>query len=334
MMSLFALPSEIFQQVLSESVGFENFASLRLVHPHFNSTIRASAEHLMRNIICSQNVSDHVLRLYQQVDKTNIDTVLTDQKLFSLLRLHQNVATCVRLEAILGAHRDKFSRFPVWSDVPAQGFNHIESVLLFSAFQYQLVKSVEAQAEGNSSTMIARAKVNHKNFDWLKLGQGFMNFVRDQLTVDDLEALMIIANFCAISSRFMSTILTFRCDFSDAGATNHWQNEQLDSALLTECILWGGPSWLTKSLHDSISPTVSVQSQSEITAEDHITIWSGFRRDAARLTANGAARFLWKERARKLALERQLDKTSGMKKKATRPDLKVDAAVWRGSSGG
>ena len=333
-MSLFALPSEIFQQVLSHTVEFENFASLRLVHPHFNSTIRASAEYLMRNIIFSQNISGRVLCLYQQVDEPSVDTVLTDQKLSSLLRLHQDMTTCVLLEAVLEAHRDKFSQFPIWSDVPAQGFNHIESVLVFSAFQYELVRSVEAQAESKSSTMIARAKLNNNNFDWLKLSQRFIHFVRDQLTVDDLEALMIIANFCAISTRFMDTILTSRCEFNDAGPTGHWQNEQLGSALLTECILWEGPSWLAKSLHESISPTVSVQRQSKIPADNHNTIWTGSRGNAARLTANGIARFLWKERARKLELERHLNEALGTKTTATRPDLKVDAAVWRGSSGG
>lgn len=333
-MSLFALPSEIFQQVLSHTVGFENFASLRLVHPHFNSTIRASAEYLMRNIIFSQNISGRVLCLYQQVDEPSVDTVLTDQKLSLLLRLHQDMTTCVLLEAVLEAHRDKFSQFPIWSDVPAQGFNHIESVLVFSAFQYELVRSVEAQAESKSSTMIARAKLNNNNFDWLKLSQRFIHFVRDQLTVDDLEALMIIANFCAISTRFMDTILTSRCEFNDAGPTGHWQNEQLGSALLTECILWEGPSWLAKSLHESISPTVSVQRQSKIPADNHNTIWTGSRGNAARLTANGIARFLWKERARKLELERHLNEALGTKTTATRPDLKVDAAVWRGSSGG
>jgi hypothetical protein len=332
-MSLFALPSEIFQQVLSHTVEFENFAGLRLVHPHFNSTIRASAEDLMRNIILSHNISGRVLRLYQQADEPNVDMVFTDQKLSSLLRLHKNMATCVLLGAVLEAHRDKFSQFPIWSDVPAQSFNHIEPVLVFSAFQYELVRSVEAQAESKSSTMIARAKFNN-NFDWLKLSQRFMHFVRDQLTVDDLEALMIIANFCAISTRFVDTILTSRCEFNDAGATGHWQNEQLGSALLTECILWGGPSWLAKSLHESILPTVSVQRQSKIPVGNHNTIWTGSRGNAARLTANGIARFLWKERARKLELERHLNEASETKTNAIRPDLKVDAAVWRGSSGG
>ena len=56
--------------------------------------------------------------------------------------------------------------------------------------------------------------------------------------------------------------------------------------------------------------------------------------EAARLTAIGVAPLLWKERAMKLELERQVAETSGKETKQIKSDLRVDAAVWRGSSGG
>jgi hypothetical protein len=331
-MSIFALPSEIFQQILSETMTFQNFTSLRLVHPHFNDTIRVSAEHLMRSLVRSQNVSDRVLSLSQQFEGIKAGNEPAEQKLSALLRLHQNVATGVRLEAVLDAHREKFVAFPIWADVPAKGFGRIESVLLFAAFQHELVRAAEVCEGGGFPRMIARANSSNDHFQWLKLDQRFADFVRDQLTVDDLQALITIVNFSAISTRFIDTILTARYYFNDARATDHWQNEQLGSALLAERILWEGPSWLAKSLHQSVTPALQ---QLTITAAAlERTIWTGSRGEAAQLTANGVARLLWKERVMKLELERQVAETSGMETKQRRSDLRVDAAVWRGSSGG
>lgn len=336
-MSLLALPPELFQQILSETATFENFTSLRLVHPHFDNIIRTSAEYLMKGVVRAQNVSDHVFSLHQQYDRKKTGTELLEQQLSSLLRLHKNVATCIRLERVLDAHREKFAAFPIWADVPAKGFGSIESVLIFSAFQRELIRSVQAQDESQFSGMIARADASNDHFEWLKLDQRFMDFIRDQLTVDDLQALMTIVNFCAISTRFIDTILTSRYYFNDAGASDHWQNEQLGSALLAERILWRGPSWLAKMLCQSIqsnAPAIVVQQNGSLDVSDDHTMWTGSRAEAARLAANGIARFLWKERALKLELEQRLAETSGVEMKPLRPDLRVDAAVWRGSSGG
>lgn len=236
-MSIFALPSEIFQHILSETVAFRNFTGLRLVHLHFNNTVRVSAEHLMRSLVRSQNVSDRVLSLNQQFEGIKAGTELAEQRLFALLRLHQNVVTCGRLEAVLDAHREKFIAFPIWADVPAKGFGSIGSVLVFAAFQHELVRAVEVCEVGGFPRMIARANSSNDHFQWLKLDQRFVDFVQDQLTVDGLQALMTIVNFCAISTRFIDTILTSRYYFNDAGATDHRQNEQLGSALLAERIL-------------------------------------------------------------------------------------------------
>lgn len=333
-MSLFSLPSEIFQQILSETVPSGNFTCLRLVHSHFNNTIRVSAEHLMRSLVQSRNVSDRVLDLHQQFEGPEAGTQVIDQKLSLLLRLHHNVATCVRLESVLDLSREKFAAFPIWADVPAKGFGSIEAVLVFAAFQHELVKSIRAQEQGRFPNTIARANHNNDHLEWLNLDQRFMDFVRDQLTVDDLQTVMTIVNFCAISTRFIDTILTSRYYFNDAGETDHWQNEQLGSALLAERILWGGPSWLAKTLHQSRSQVMPTQQRTDTTAKDEDTMWVGSREEAAQLTANGVARFLWKERARKLDSELRLAETAGIETKPVRQDLRIDAAVWRGSSGG
>jgi hypothetical protein len=287
----------------------------------------------MRSLIRSQNVSDRVLSLHQQYEGSVIDAKLAEQKLYSLLRLHQNVATCVQLESVLDAHREKFTAFPIWADVPTKGFGSIEAVLVFAAFQHELLRSVGARKEAGFSTMIARASSDNAHFDWLPFDQQFENFVRAQLTVEDLQALMTIVNFCAISTRFIDTILTSRYYFNDARATDHWQDEQLGSALLAERILWGGPSWLAKALHGSTSPAIPGQQGTAIETNDETTMWKGSRDGAAQLTANGVARFLWKERARKLEVEREAVKTPNVDTRLARAEVRLDAVVWRGSSG-
>lgn len=139
-MSIFALPSEIFQHILSETVAFPNSTGLRLAHPHFNDTIRVLAQHLMRRLVRSSNVSDRVLSLHQQFDGMKAGTEFAEQKLSALLRLHQSVATCGRLEALVDAHSEKSIACPKRADVAAKGFGSIESVLVFAAFQSELVR--------------------------------------------------------------------------------------------------------------------------------------------------------------------------------------------------
>ena len=338
-MPLLALPSEILQQILSETMSHENFAQLRLVHSHVSDTIRASADYLTRRLVQAHGVSDHVFSLQQRIYRSTEAAKGDEQKVFFLLKLHKNIATCVELERVLDTHREKFAAFPIWADVPAKGFGSIESVLVFSAFQRELKRSVDALDDTKLPTTVARAGPRNDHFVWLNLDRDFMDFIRVQLTVDDLQALMTIVNFCAISTRFVDTILASRYYFNDAGASDHWQSEQLGSALLAERILWGGPSWLARMLNrnvDNGAQAVIAQPGIAFGADDGHTIWTGSQAEAVRLTANGVARFLWKERAHKLEreLEQKAAETSSIEIKIVRPDLKVDAAVWRGSSGG
>ena len=332
-MALLNLPSEIFQQVISETVTYENFLELRLVHSFFNDTIRDSAEYLTKQLLQAYQVSDHVLSLQYQIGDSGEDTRGAERKLSSFLRLHRDVATCIELEEVLDTHRE---RFAAWADVPAKGFGSLESVLIFSAFQREVKRSIEAEVNAELSTKVTCADPNNNHLIWLKLDQQFMDFVKLGLTIDDLQALMTIANFCAVSARFVDAILTSRYFFSDAGASDHWQNEQLGSALLAERILWRGPAWLAKMLRqnaDKTAPTISAQRQDPVPGNDDHTMWTGSRAEAAILTANGLARFLWKERAQRLELERKAAETLGTET-TVRRELKVDPAVWRGSSGG
>lgn len=287
----------------------------------------------MRSLIRSHEVSDRVLALHQQYEGSILGVRLAEQKLHALLRLNQNVATCVGLESVLDAHREKFAAFPIWADVPTKGFGSIEAVLVFAAFQHELLRSVKAPKEGRAPTMIARASSNNAHFDWLPFDQRFKDFVRNKLTVDDLQALMTVVNFCAVSTRFIDTILTSRYYFNDAGATGHWQDEQLGSALLAEHILWGGPAWLAKALHQSTSPVTQGQHRTGHEVNDQNTMWKGSRGEAAHLTANGVARFLWRERARKLELEREAVEASNVDIGPARVEVRLDVVVWRGSSG-
>jgi hypothetical protein len=312
-MTLLNLPSEIFQQVISETVTYDNFLELRLVHSFFNDTIRDLAEYLTQQLLQAYQVSDHILSLQYQIEDSGEDTRGAEEKLSSLLRLHRDVATCIELEEVLDTHRE---RFAVWTDVPAKGFGSIESVLVFSAFQRELKRSIEAQVKAELATKITCAGPNNDHLIWLKLDQQFMDFVKLGLTVDDLQALMTIANFCAVSTRFVDTILTSRYFFNDAGVSDRWQNEQLGSALLAERILWRGPAWLAKMLRqnvDKTAPTATAQRQDPVPANDDHTMWTGSRAEATILTANGLARFLWKERAQRLELERKAAETLGMK---------------------
>lgn len=338
-MPLLSLPSEILQQIISDTVTYNIFRSLRLVHSLFNDTIRGSADHLTRQLLQAYQVSSHILSLQPQADGIKNGTKGAEKQLLLLLRLHREVATCIELEEMLDAHREKFALNPMWADVPAKGFGSMESVLVFSAFRYELKRSIEAEVDAKSSTMVACASPKNDHLTWLNLDQQFMNFVKVGLTVENLSALMTIVNFCAVSTRFIDTIMTSRCFFNDAGASDHWQNEQLGSALLAERILWMGPAWLAKVLSKDVNKIAPVgagvvEHQIPVTSDDDHTIWTGSRMEAAQLTANGLARFLWKIRAQRLALERKAAETLGTQTKKASSELKVDPAVWRGSSGG
>lgn len=307
-MSILTLPFEIFQQVLSGTITFsyENFISLRLVHSQFDNTIRASAEYLVKKLVHARNVPEHVLSLHQHFDGSRSGTNRAEQKLSSLLRLYKDVATCIQLEELLDAHREKFAAISIWADVPAKGFGSFQSVLVFSAFQRELMRSIEVCDEADLA-LIARADADNKDFEWPKLDGSFMDFVRVQMSVDDLQALMTIVNFCAISIRFIDTILKSRYYFNNTGGSGHWHNEQLESALLAERILWRGPSWLAKTLHQNFetnTQAIPLRQHATLAAHDDHIMWAGSRAEVEKLTANGVARFLWKERARKLEIER------------------------------
>ncbi len=181
-----------------------------------------------------------------------------------------------------------------------KGFANIQEVLVFSAFQRALRRNAFRAQDGDQTpTRIAIAGSGDDHFVWISLDQRLTDFIEHELTIADLQALMTIVNFCAISTRLVDTILTWRCCFSDAGAADRWQDIQLGSALLAEKILWRGPSWLARMLCKNVDKdllTIPVQPHmiTSLSADNDHTLWTGPRAEAVRFTANGIARLLWK----------------------------------------
>ena len=252
-MPLLNLPPEIFRKVLFETMtaSSEDFIKLRLVHPHFDITIRASAKYLMNCICSTRNVPVRVLSLQQESTGSKKDTSLIDESIHSLLRIVKDAILYIQLENLLYTYRKKLLSISLWADVPVKTFGHMESVVVFASFHRELMRGVESNDDTLSSPMLARVAHNKRSMEWLSLSRRFIGFVRTQLTVDDLQTLMTMINFYATSTRFTDTILKSRHHLNESGTSGHGQNERIESALLAEHVLWRGPAWLRNALQHS-----------------------------------------------------------------------------------
>jgi hypothetical protein len=162
------------------------------------------------------------------------------------------------------------------------------------------------------------------------LSKNFVRLVKETLGLEELESAIAAINMSTI--KLWSSLLLFRPKDSTVGSFGSLTgvSSNADQAILAEHVIWKGPSWVARILERYTSPTsgqTGLENLPDVTIVEQ-GIWKGSREEGARLAANGVARLLWKERQDKI--EQRAHDSKG---RIAIADLRVDPAVWRGSSG-
>jgi hypothetical protein len=233
----------------------------------------------------------------------------------------------------------KFTNFLHETKALAAGVDHAmsrrqlssrEPFVLFAIFSEVLNSSLTI-SHSTMSDLLAPAVDAVYSFS-KSFSQNFVQFLREELTLEELEA--VIAGISVCVTKLWSDVFMFRPkDYTISGfGSLSGASFNTDKAILTEHVIWRGPLWAARilklygSARNPLSNTdIGTQLDDTLVRDG---IWKGSREEGARLVANGVARLLWRERQLKIDAREKL--SAGP---ARITDMRVDVSVWRGSSG-
>ncbi|KAI1618841.1 hypothetical protein EDD36DRAFT_480807 [Exophiala viscosa] len=165
------------------------------------------------------------------------------------------------------------------------------------------------------------------------LPEKFLQCLDTGLSLEEPESVVAAINLC--STMLWSKIFLFRPkDYSVLSfGSLSGASFNMEQALLTEHVIWKGPRWVARLLawskagerQDAQGPSNCDNVDLTRVSEG---IWRGSHQEGARIAANGLARLLRRKRQEKIE---QTASSSNIRVVIT--DMRVNAAVWRGSAG-
>ena len=316
------LPAETVSLVLEYINLNGDLSAARGVNRRLCAMVTSNSRALVKNICHQYDIPLTTLEHYS-TSRGNPKTQDAEEDLLLMLGLRSelNAFGAFTVDAARGEGSD--------SDDTVHG------LLLFAIFTRTL------QHQGVHQDSTTNIMVSNHSLDKARcvaLSQASMNLLEEGFTLFELESMVTAINMCA--SKLWSTVSDFRLgdaqtqSFANLGGYTF----SIEQAILTEAVIWKGPRWVANMPASSYlvsgDPMVDKDTQRRfqvlLSAND---LWRGSREEGARLAATGVARLLWRTRQKRVEDE----ETQKKRQEQTRPvaiaDLKLNAAVWRGSAG-
>ena len=237
----------------------------------------------------------------------------------------------------LRSELDAFRRLAI--DAGRQNISEADSMLhgllLFSILAKTLYDQGRRQ---DSTTTIMVSDKNLNKARCIALNQRSMHLLETGFTLMELESMVIAINMCA--SKLWSNVSGFRLadaqtqSFANLGGYTF----SIEQAILTEAVIWKGPVWVAKMPRTCYIASghriedMNTHGRFEVLLNGN-DLWRGSREEGARLAATGVARLLWRVRQQRVEDEQMQKKREEQSRSAGIADLKLNAAVWRGSAG-
>lgn len=321
MLSILNLPPEILSRVVRDVALSGELFSLRLSNSHLLEVISGQPQLLLEDLCRQYGVGHRIMELY-------LSAKMSSHQHLSIITF----GNFLHKTAVLGSDVDRAISNPEHTSGSGTQFGSREPFVLFAVFSHELNSSLQA-AHSTMSGVLAPSSDGGSSYS-MQFSQTFLRFLHDEVSLEDLEAIISAVNVCTL--KLWSSVFMFRPKDSTVSGFGSLSGASFntDQSILTEHVIWKGPSWVFQILnkYGPVESGMMRKAGGGAGAEDILVkegLWRGSREEGARLAANGVARLLWKERQRKI--EARVSVTPVDKMAIT--DLRVNASVWRGSSG-
>ncbi len=305
------LLSELLLLILVQATGNCDVPNLRLVNSGLNQIVVEHHRALFLGLCWTHSLPDTLLDAYFTHHAVKADGVE------GLLFLSREVSTletfCKDEQHLIGGD----------SGIQNRTLTHL---LWFSTFTSALKAGVDLQQ--NPQDILAPSGTIDSAVP-LAMTYSFKDWIKNSLSLTELEAIITAINIAA--SKLWASVFLYKVHSSRvntfASLSGHTFN--IEQAILTEHIIWHGPRWAGRLLTSpALGNTDSLEHRLHLFGP-----WFGSKEDGARIAANGLARFLWKERQRKVDEEREKKAQQSLQGQAVVATLSINPAVWRGSAG-
>ncbi|EXJ90423.1 hypothetical protein A1O1_03524 [Capronia coronata CBS 617.96] len=318
------LPVEIHVQIIRHGNIIPN---LRLCCSQFLDVIVQEAHSLLTDLCSVNDISARVWDLF----------------LLHMVRGEREKTTIVQVMALGRFLRNIETVAPDRHQIPTRlsGIGLAPSPLINStsfmlfAVTSRLLKTSQTVEYGRGDVLTPSDDAKHVLSK--VLAEEFVQFFKRDLTLEELESVIAAINISV--TRLWSTVFIFRPNDLTVSTFGSLSGVSFntDQAILTEHVIWKGPEWVSAMLVNySLGQRASGEGRERNSVQpgrlDTMLVdkgvWNGQREEGARLAANGVARLLWQERQQKIENRANLSRERG-----TMMEMRVDPALWRGSSG-
>jgi len=327
MTTLLDLPTEILVQILQYVNLNSDITCLRLCNSRLAASISQQGHRFLKDLCSHHRIGPRALELFTRHSNANhVSSGTATQEVLHVLALSRFLQDMRSItgdvEPMLGSSSDL-----------QPGSPHLasrEPYVLFAVMSH-LLNSSSTVTPWNGDVLAPSAD-GEQSLSKL-LPERCLHFLDTEVSLEELESVVAAINLC--STRLWSTIFLFRPkDYSVLSfGSLSGASFNMEQALLTEHVIWKGPLWVARILawsktgEDQEAQEPSKCGNVDLTLVDK-GIWRGSHQEGARIAANGLARLLWKKRQEKIE-----QKASSSNIRVVITDMRVNAAVWRGSSG-
>lgn len=330
MAALLDLPTEILVQITHHAHFNGDLPRFRQVSSRFNDISKEQSRQFLDSLCRKYSLRAPVVNLYFTRRLGTSTTESNEPRLADVIALDHFLRSveivAADVDKALQSKADKHRAHPQSIDR--------DSFLLFAVLSHLLRLSQTVLAM--TGTILAPCN-SGETFAPKLLNDGFVQFLRYELALSELESIIAAINICA--TRLWSTIFLFKprdSTVSSFGSLSGY-SFNADQAILTEHTIWKGPKWVSQvmaryggSTGDETAGLSSSPSHRDF--DDRIVtqgVWRGSHENGALLAANGVARMLWKERQDKIEQVKRGDPVQPL----AITDMGANPVVWRGSSG-
>jgi hypothetical protein len=314
MSAMLGLPTEVLAQVVRAVSLNGDLACWRGTHPILRDVADSQSRILVEDQRIQHRISQKVLQAFLE---TNEDLRRTGA-------MHGEHGRLQVLNAFVrdtNSLRDGGNHTSEPGNRPSRTIANREAVMLFAIFS-SVLKSSMAATHSTMSDVLVTSPEGPSLHSW-QFSSEFRHYIEHEVALSDLEAIISVISIC--THQLWDWLLT-QADGSLPVKTFGSLSGAIlnsDQAVLTEQVIWNGPFWVSNMLAQSNHAVKRGQAQLDTMLMTNIG-----KADAARLAANGVARYLWRERQRKI------DKSASEQAQAVVVnDLRVNNAVFRGAAG-
>jgi hypothetical protein len=314
MSRILQLPTEVLAQIVRTVSLHGDLTNWRGTHPALRAIADSQSRVLVEDLRIQSGISLGVLDVFLAADDISMQTGAVNVYPGRLQVLTAFVRDTVCLTA--GGNQSGESGYK-----SSRIMAHKEALMLFAIFSRTL-KSSMATTHSTMSDVLVAPSEGPSLLSW-QFSAEFCHYIEHEMTLLELESIIRMVSIC--THKLWNWLLTNSDERLPVQTFGSLSGAILnsDQAVLTEQVIWNGPLWVSSMLAQPNNPAEGKRAQL-----DGILMRNVGKADAARLAANGVARYLWRERQRKI------DKLASQQAQAVVVnDLRIDSAGFRGGAG-